>query len=138
MSSALRRCGWLDVGIRTDNVQRGQKQTSERTQDHSPAWTEESRFGGALDDVIIIPLVLVALAANKIMRFILAILMRLLDYTFPLVMQIILLPLFAAKVLGNFIVTLVNGALRFLPLSERRRREWELSIAGTGRGSGAR
>ena len=46
---------------------------------HYPAWTEESRFRGALDDVIIIPVVLVALAANKILRFILSILMRLLD-----------------------------------------------------------
>jgi hypothetical protein len=34
--------------------------------------------------VIIIPLVFVTLAANKILRFILAILMRLLDYAFPL------------------------------------------------------
>jgi hypothetical protein len=64
---------------------------------HNPAWTEESRFRGALDDVIIIPLVLVALAANKILRFILSILMRLLDYTFPLAMQIVWLPLFAAR-----------------------------------------
>ena len=55
----------------------------------NPAWTEESRFRGALDDVIIIPLVLVALAANKILRFILSILMRLLDYAFPLAMQIL-------------------------------------------------
>ena len=53
---------------------------------HDPAWTEESRFHGALDDVIIIPLVFVALAANKILRFILSILMRLLDYAFPLAM----------------------------------------------------
>ena len=62
---------------------------------HNPAWTEESRFRGALDDVIIIPLVLVTLAANKILRFILSILMRLLDYAFPLAMQIVWLPLFA-------------------------------------------
>ena len=40
---------------------------------HNPAWTEESRFRGALDDVIIIPLVFVVLAANKILRFILSI-----------------------------------------------------------------
>ena len=63
-----------------------------------PAWTEESRFRGTLDDVIIIPLVFVTFAANKILRFILSILMRLLDYAFPLAMQIVWLPLFAAKV----------------------------------------
>ena len=54
---------------------------------HNPAWTKESRFRGSLDDVIVIPLVVVALAANKILRFILSILMRLLDYAFPLAMR---------------------------------------------------
>ena len=67
------------------------------THDHSLAWTEQRRFRGALDDVIIIPLVVVALAANKTLRFILTILMRLLDYAFPFAMQIIWLPLFAAR-----------------------------------------
>jgi hypothetical protein len=95
---------------------------------HHPAWTDESRFRGALDDVIIIPLVLVAFAANTILRFILSILMRLLDCIFPLAMQIIRLPLFAAKLLGDVIVTVINGALRFLPLSETKRRQWRRSI----------
>jgi hypothetical protein len=76
----------------------------------NPAWTEESRFCGGLDDVIIIPLVFVALAANKILRSMLSILMRLLDYAFPLAMQIVCLPLFAARILGNVIVTAINGA----------------------------
>jgi len=92
---------------------------------HNPAWTEESRFRGALDDVIIIPLVFVTLAANKILRFILSILMRLLDYAFPLAMQIVWLPLFAARVLGNVIVTAISGALRLVPLSETNRRPLE-------------
>ena len=95
---------------------------------HHPAWTDESRFRGALDDVIIIPLVLVAFAANKILRFILSILMRLLDCAFPLAMQIIWLPLFAAKLLGDVIVTVLNGASRFFPLSETKRRQWRRSI----------
>jgi hypothetical protein len=98
------------------------------TDDRHPAWPEESRFRGALDDVIIIPLVFVTLVAGKTLRFILAILMRLLDYAFPLAMQIVWLPLFAAKVLGNVIVTIISGALRFFPLSETKRRQWSLSI----------
>jgi hypothetical protein len=88
---------------------------------HHPAWTDESRVRGALDDVIIIPLVLVAFAANKILRFILSILMRLFDCAFPLATQIIWLPLFAAKLLGDV-------ALRFLPFSETKRRQWRKSI----------
>jgi len=87
-----------------------------------------SRFRGNLDEVIIVPLVLVTLAANKILRFILSVLMRLFDYAFPLAMQIVWLPLFAAKVLGNIIVTVLSGALHFLPLSEKKRRQWRTSI----------
>ncbi|MBA2398774.1 MAG: hypothetical protein H0V72_08740 [Bradyrhizobium sp.] len=98
------------------------------TPDHNPARTEESRFRGALDDVIIIPLVFVALAANKILRFMLSILMRLLDYAFPLAMQIVWLPLFAVRVLGNIIVAVMSGALRFLPLSETERQQWRTSV----------
>ena len=95
---------------------------------HNPAWTKESRFRGTLDDVIIIPFVVVALAANKTLRFILSILMRLLDYAFPLAMQIVWLPLFAARILGDVIATFISAALRFLPLSETKRRQWRRSI----------
>jgi len=90
--------------------------------------TEESCFRGALDDVIIIPLVFVALAANKLLHFILSILMRLLDFAFPFVMQIVWLPLLAARILGNVTVATLNGSLRYLPLSETKRRRWNISI----------
>src|SRR3979411_3014123 len=78
---------------------------------HDPAWTEESRFRGALDDVIIIPLVFVALAANKILRFILSILMRLLDYAFPLAMQIVWLPLFPGRVVVDATLIAISEGL---------------------------
>ncbi len=108
------------------------------TRDNRSSWTEDGSFRAALDDVIIIPLVFVALAANKILRFILSILMRLFDYAFPLAMQLAWFPLFAAKVLGDGIVAIINGALRFLPLP---RRDFDGGVdrsAGAGRGSGGR
>jgi hypothetical protein len=98
------------------------------TNNHDTAWTEESRFRVAADDVIIVPLVFVTFTASKFLRFILALLMRLLDYAFPLAMQIVWLPLFAAKVLGNVIVTITSGALPFFPLSEAKRRQLRISI----------
>lgn len=93
-----------------------------------PAWTRERRFRGTLDDVIVIPFVVVALAVNKSLRLIVSILMRLLDYAFPLAMQIVWLPLIAARVLGNIVVAAMNGALRLLPLSEKDRRRWSTSL----------
>ena len=93
-----------------------------------PTLTNERRFCGALDDLIIIPFVFVVLALNKTLRLILSILMRLLDYAFPLAMLVIRLPLFAARVLGNVIIAIANGALRLLPLSETKRQQWSISI----------
>jgi hypothetical protein len=59
-----------------------------------PAPSEESAVRGSLDDIIIIPVVFVTLAINKILYVILLILMRLLDYAFPLALQIAWLPAF--------------------------------------------
>jgi hypothetical protein len=77
------------------------------TQYHHPSWTDNGSFRPALDDVIIITFVFVGLAASQILRFI---------------------PLFAAKVLGDGIVAIINGVLRFLPLSETKLRQWSETI----------
>ena len=98
------------------------------TDGRHPAWTEESRFRGALDDVIIVPFVCIALVANKILHFILSILMRLLDYAFPFAVQIVWLPLFAAKLLGDVAVVLIIGTFHLLPFSEEKRRQWRMWI----------
>lgn len=121
---AFRVCAKFEPGTILSSARNRCAMTDHR----NPAWTEESRFRGGLDDVIIIPLVFVTLAANKILRSILSILIRLLDYAFPLAMQIVWLPLIAARVLGNVIVTAINGALRLVPLSEAKRRHWSMSI----------
>src|SRR5262245_10110705 len=94
----------------------------------NPAWTDEGRFRRALDDVIIIPLVCIALVANKILHFILSILMRLLDYAFPFAVRLVWLPLFAVKLLGNVVVAVISGAFHFLPFSEEKRRQWRTWI----------
>ena len=93
-----------------------------------PAPSEESPLRGSLDDIIIIPVVCVTLAVNKIIYIILLILMRLLDYAFPFALQIAWLPLFAARVFGSIVVIAMKGTLRFLPISERKRRQWTKSI----------
>ena len=93
------------------------------------ACSKEAPVRGALDDVIIVPLVFVTLAANKTLYLILLMLMRLLDYAFPFALQIAWLPFFVARVLGNIVVAAMKGTLRLLPLSENNRRQWSISIS---------
>ena len=57
------------------------------------------------------------LATSKILRYVLSILIRLLDYAFLSAMEVVWLPLIAATVLGNVIVT--DGAARLLPFPRR-------------------
>ena len=94
---------------------------------HRPSSTEDGSFQAALDDVIIVPLVFVTLAANKILRFSLSILIQLLDYAFPLAMQLVWLPLLAVKIFGNGVFAVINSVLHFLPLSKTRRRQWNIA-----------
>jgi hypothetical protein len=74
--------------------------------------------------VIIVPLVLVALAVNKLVRFLASILVHILDFAFPLAMQLVWLPLLAARVIGDGIVVVFRGVLRILPLGDTKRRQW--------------
>jgi hypothetical protein len=89
-----------------------------------PSRIESSGFRRGIDDVIIVPLVLAALAINKSVRFLILILIRLLDLAFPLAMQFVWLPLLAIRMIGDGIVAAFRGILRILPLGDTRRRQW--------------
>src|SRR6266567_1135508 len=84
----------------------------------------ESGFRRGIDDVIIVPLVLAALAVNKTVRFLVLILIHLLDFAFPLAMQLVWLPLLAARMIGDGMVATLRGILRIVPLGDARRRQW--------------
>jgi len=85
-------------------------------------------FRGGADDAIIIPLVLVAWTVGKLMRFLVSILVHIFDFAFPLAMNLIWLPLLAARVCGDAVVRVLIGVLRILPLGETRSRRWAEAI----------
>jgi hypothetical protein len=87
-----------------------------------------SDFRGGIDDAIIVPLVLAALAVNKTVRFLTWILVHLLDFAFPLAMQLLWLPLLAARMIGDGVVAAFRGILRILPLAAARRRQWTAAL----------
>jgi hypothetical protein len=95
-----------------------------------PSRIETSGFCGGIDDVIIVPLVLAALAVNKMVRFLASILVHLLDFAFPLAMQLVWLPLLAIRMIGDGIVAVFRGILRTLPLGDTRRRRWAEAVRG--------
>jgi hypothetical protein len=85
---------------------------------------EESRFRGGVDDVIIIPFVFAALTAKSIIQRIVSILIDILDYAFPLFLQLVRAPLFAVRVLGDVLVATLNGVLSYVPIPEATRKRW--------------
>src|ERR1700737_4807425 len=71
----------------------------------------ENGYRAGVEDAVIIPLVAAALRAKAILRGVLSILMRILDLSFPLLMQLIRFPLFTLRVLGDGIIAAVQGML---------------------------
>ena len=96
--------------------------TGETPIDPSPI--ASSGFRGGIDDVIIVPLVIALLAVNKTARFLVSILIHLMDFAFPLAMQLVWLPLLAIRMIGDGVVVALRGILRALPLGDARRRQW--------------
>ncbi len=87
------------------------------------------RFGAGFDDVVIVPLVLLAVAAKKLLKATLSILIHILDYAFPIFLQLVRFPLFTASIVGDGVAALVRGAVGCLPISGMKREAWRASIS---------
>jgi hypothetical protein len=90
---------------------------------HTPAMAQ-ARFRAGIEDVIILPLVLIALAAKKLCQATLSILVHILDYAFPVLLQVVRFPLFTARIIGDGVTALLKGVVGFLPVSGTTRQAW--------------
>ena len=90
---------------------------------HTPAMAQ-GRFGAGIEDVIILPLVLIALAAKNLFQATLSILVHILDYAFPVLLQLVRFPLSTARIIGDGVTALLKGVVGFLPVSGTTREEW--------------
>jgi hypothetical protein len=81
------------------------------------------------DDLVIVPLVWIALAARKLARATLTLLVRLLDYAFPILLQLMRFPLFTLRIVGDGIVALFRAIVGLLPVSRSKRDDWRAAIA---------
>jgi len=74
-----------------------------------------------LDDLIIVPLVLVAVAISKLLKGVFSILIYVLDYALPILLQLMRIPLLTARLVGDGMEFFLEGVLQCLPVSRAKR-----------------
>jgi hypothetical protein len=79
--------------------------------------------------LLIVPLVLVALGARKLFRATLSVLVHILDYAFPILLQVARFPLFTARIIGDGAAAALKGVVRFLPMSGTARDDWRALVS---------
>lgn len=82
------------------------------------------RITAIIEEIIILPFVLLALALKILFKITLSILIRILDYAFPVLLQVMRFPLFTARIVGDGITAFLRTAVTFLPVSSAKRDEW--------------
>ena len=93
-----------------------------------PAADSDDAFGPGIADVIILPLVVIAHAAGAILKSAFSILIHILDYAFPILLQLARFPLFTARIVGDGIAALLKGLVRFLPVGGTKREAWREAV----------
>ena len=118
-----------DTGLSTATPERSAKEAALSTQRDSSADETGGRFGIGLEDAIILPLVVIAVAAKKFMRAALSFLIHLLDWAFPILLQLMRFPLFTLRLIGDGIAALTKAVVGLLPVSSGKKDTWRAAIA---------
>jgi hypothetical protein len=82
-------------------------------------------FGVGVEDIVILPLVAVAVIVKVVLRALLTILIDIIDWLFPILLQVMRFPLFTIRIIGDGIAALLKGVMRFLPIGNMRRQAWQ-------------
>ena len=90
--------------------------------------TTPDRFDPGIDDVIIVPLVFIALAVKKLFRAALSLLIDILDFAFPILLQLMRFPLFTISILGDGIAAVLKTVAGYLPLAGARREAFRAFV----------
>jgi uncharacterized membrane protein len=60
-----------------------------------------------------------------VLRALLTILIDIIDWLFPILLQVMRFPLFTIRIIGDGIAALLKGVMRFLPIGNMRRQAWQ-------------
>jgi hypothetical protein len=94
-------------------------------QDNRPvAGRSDEGFPVGIDDGVIVPVVAVAFAVWRVLRGTFFILIDIVDFLFPILLQVMRFPLFTLRILGDALAALLKGIVRFLPVGGERRAAW--------------
>lgn len=80
-------------------------------------------------DVVIVPLVVVAFVVWRILRRTFFILVDLVDFLFPILLQVMRFPLFTLRIVGDGLAALLKGIVRLLPIGGARRAAWREAVS---------
>ena len=94
-----------------------------------PPATAATTIYAGLEDLIILPLAAAAVAARRLGRDLLLALVQLLDWAFPILLQIVRFPLFTIRIIGDGVAAALKGIVRFLPVSSEAREAWRQRVS---------
>jgi hypothetical protein len=89
----------------------------------------ERRYGAGIDDAVIYPLVVVGVIAKTLLRWAWELLVHVVDYAFPILLQVARFLLFTFRILGDGVAALLRVVIKFLPLPQMRRQAWREAVA---------
>jgi hypothetical protein len=98
---------------------------------HDEHRTEETarRFGPGVSDALILPLVTIGVAAKTLLRWAWRILVHIIDYAFPIFLQVARFVLFTFRILGDGVSALLRFVIKLLPLPGGRKQNWREAVA---------
>jgi hypothetical protein len=88
-----------------------------------------TQFRAGIEDLLIVPLVAAAWLVRRLARAALDLLIRILDWSFPLLLQLARFPLFTLRIAGDVIVAAMRGIVKWLPIGAARRASRREAIA---------
>ncbi len=96
--------------------------------EQEPAETRR-RFGRGIDDAIILPLAVIGVVAKTLLRWAWSLLVHIVDYAFPILLQVARFLLFTFRIIGDGVAALLRFVIKYLPLPQMRRQKWREAVA---------
>lgn len=97
--------------------------------EQTPAAEPEKRFAAGIDDALIYPIVVLGVVVKTLLRWAWELLVHVVDWLFPLLLQVVRFVLFTFRILGDGVAALLRFVIKFLPLPSMRRQAWREAVA---------